>query len=49
MFIYHTIYTNMYKKEMNHYENDLEFQWVSQGFKNIFWLKVKINIQIFIQ
>ena len=25
----------MYKKEMNYYENDLEFQWVYQGFKNI--------------
>ena len=27
----------MYKKEMKYYENDLEFQWVYQGFKNIFW------------
>ena len=22
---------------MKHYKNDLEFQWVYQGFKNIFW------------
>ena len=28
----------MYKKEMKHYKNDLEFQWVKQGFKNIFSL-----------
>ena len=36
----------MYKKEMKYYENDFEFQWVYQGFKNIFWF---IDIQIFIQ
>ena len=22
---------------MKHYKNDLEFQWVYEGFKNIFW------------
>ena len=27
----------MYKREMKHYENGLEFQWFYQGFKNIFW------------
>ena len=27
----------MYKKEMKYYENDLKFQWVNKGFKNIFW------------
>ena len=27
----------MYDKEMKHYKDDLEFQWVYQGLKNIFW------------
>ena len=36
MLLYHAIYAYMYKKEMKHYENDLEFQWVYQGFKIIF-------------
>ena len=43
-------YAYMYKKELKHYENYLEFQWVYQGFKNIITLyKVQIDIQIFIQ
>ena len=32
------MYAYMYKKEMKHYENDLEFQWVYQGL-----YKVKID------
>ena len=36
----------MFKKEMNYYENDLEFQWVYQGFKKY---KVQIDIKIFNQ
>ena len=31
--MYHTINAYMYKKEMKHYKNDLEFQWVYQGFE----------------
>ena len=31
------MYAYTYKKELKHYENDLEFQWVYQDFKNIFY------------
>ena len=46
MLIYHTIYAYMYKKEMKHYENGLEFQWFYQGFKNIFCFVHKEKIFI---
>ena len=36
-------------KEMKHYEIDLEFQWVYQGFKKNGLFMVKIDIKIFIQ
>ena len=40
MLIYHTISHHVCKKEIvKHYKNVLEFQWGSQGFKNIFWLR----------
>ena len=39
MVIYHTTYTDIYKKEMKHYKNDLEFQCEYQGFKIFFWFK----------
>ena len=34
MLIYAYIYK---KKEMKDYKNDLEFKWIYQGFKNVFW------------
>ena len=37
MLLYHKLYAYMCKKEMKHYENESEFQWVYQGFKNVFW------------
>ena len=45
MLMYHTIYAYMYEKEMKHYRNDLEFQFVYQGYKIYFDLyKVKLDI-----
>ena len=32
MLKYRTIYAYLYKKEIKHNENDLEFQWVYQSF-----------------
>ena len=38
MFIYHTTYDYMHKKEMKHDKNYLKLQWVYQCFKNVSWL-----------
>ena len=37
MLIYHTTYAYIHKKEMKYDKNDLEFQWIHQGFENVFW------------
>ena len=34
------------KKEMKQYKNDLEFQWVYQGFKNKFWFRLKSTYRV---
>ena len=47
MLIYHNIYTYMYKKkEMKHYENDLEFQLIYQGLKKKVYIRLKSTYRV---
>lgn len=42
MFICHTIHNHVYKKEMNIYINDLEFQGY-QGIKKIVYIRLRLK------